>query len=504
MGGWKCLDRGRWSESVKVWVRVLVENREDMAWKLKVCGCGSYNVSRSCFPLNVFFLGLVVLISIVLMTSREWLYVANERNEALTGGSDMFHHGLFQYCAIGCRECPCVDDVKIEGKCSTPFCDNINFDYLGPRNTSRCYGHLKPGYDGTIAMLSVGMAGCVLALMLMYRQRRRFQKASWSPKRERRDRYYVMAAAMLAAICMWVAFIVFLSVNQKGPDAAPSYGPPVAGPQQPSGSLLSCGTDSYAYGGSYGTPVYGVLLLAIICTWVTVCVFFTRLGDPSGTYLRGGLWDPHEAAERKERELIAEEEGYHIAEIGRVFVEDRRAIKLQGPLWLMQDYELLLRSHTLAQEQRVFSALQADIDESRSELRIPMQLPPIKKAPEPAYEPAAVPPPPPSAGPRPKGQRPTLGMEISVADDDQGNAESLVIASTVTPGGPAELAGVEAGDIIYSWDGKRMDSWKAYRESLKHSVPGSTSTLTVIRNGTYMQIQIEIGSVAKQSRAHKE
>jgi 2-alkenal reductase len=69
------------------------------------------------------------------------------------------------------------------------------------------------------------------------------------------------------------------------------------------------------------------------------------------------------------------------------------------------------------------------------------------------------------------------------------------LVSSVSPNGPADEAGVEPGDFIIAIDGvaiKNFDELIAYL--FKHKSPGDTATLTVIRDGAEMDIDLVLGA----------
>jgi S1-C subfamily serine protease len=64
----------------------------------------------------------------------------------------------------------------------------------------------------------------------------------------------------------------------------------------------------------------------------------------------------------------------------------------------------------------------------------------------------------------------------------------------VVSGGPAETAGLQAGDIITSIDGKRIDASAGLDDILSQYSPGDTLTLEVLRNGNTISIQLTLGT----------
>jgi S1-C subfamily serine protease len=103
--------------------------------------------------------------------------------------------------------------------------------------------------------------------------------------------------------------------------------------------------------------------------------------------------------------------------------------------------------------------------------------------------------------------RPYIGIiyqavDQSVADDnklpvnygawispDTGSGDPPIVA-----GSPAEKAGLQAGDIITSVDGHRVDAGAGLDDVLSLYKPGDTLTLEVLRDGTTVPIQITLGT----------
>jgi serine protease Do len=63
----------------------------------------------------------------------------------------------------------------------------------------------------------------------------------------------------------------------------------------------------------------------------------------------------------------------------------------------------------------------------------------------------------------------------------------------VTPGSPAEEAGLEEGDIITSIDGRRIDASNNLDEILTQYQPGDRLMLMILRNGTTRQLHLTLG-----------
>jgi S1-C subfamily serine protease len=63
------------------------------------------------------------------------------------------------------------------------------------------------------------------------------------------------------------------------------------------------------------------------------------------------------------------------------------------------------------------------------------------------------------------------------------------------PGGPAEAAGVKAGDVIMAIDGTPIDDTNALRIKIASSQPGTAVTLTVWRDGREQQLRATLAEL---------
>ena len=66
--------------------------------------------------------------------------------------------------------------------------------------------------------------------------------------------------------------------------------------------------------------------------------------------------------------------------------------------------------------------------------------------------------------------------------------------SPIVAGGPAEKAGLQAGDIITSIDGKRIDAGAGLDDILSQYSPTDTLTLEVLRGGSTISLQLTLGT----------
>jgi C-terminal processing protease CtpA/Prc len=73
-------------------------------------------------------------------------------------------------------------------------------------------------------------------------------------------------------------------------------------------------------------------------------------------------------------------------------------------------------------------------------------------------------------------------------DDEDG-----VLVSEVVEDGPADLAGLEDGDIIIAFNGKNIASHKSLTKAVGSSSPGDVVDLVVLRDGKKKTIEVELG-----------
>jgi putative serine protease PepD len=80
------------------------------------------------------------------------------------------------------------------------------------------------------------------------------------------------------------------------------------------------------------------------------------------------------------------------------------------------------------------------------------------------------------------------GEGARIAEDTTGGQPPLV------PGGPAEEAGLEPGDVILALDGTPVEGSSELIVAIRSKRPGDTVTLTVRRNGSEQDIRVTLGA----------
>ena len=105
-------------------------------------------------------------------------------------------------------------------------------------------------------------------------------------------------------------------------------------------------------------------------------------------------------------------------------------------------------------------------------------------------------------------QRGRLG--VGIGDVSKEVAESLglgkpqgALVSNVEAGSPADKAGIEAGDIILKFDGKKIEKSSDLPRAVGGTKPGTASTVTVFRRGSTKDYPIMVGEFEPDRAAQK-
>lgn len=95
-----------------------------------------------------------------------------------------------------------------------------------------------------------------------------------------------------------------------------------------------------------------------------------------------------------------------------------------------------------------------------------------------------------------------LGVMISEIDEDLAQSfgysgKGGILVQDVTDGGPAQKAGVRAGDIIETMDGKDVGTISAFRSAVAAHSPGASLELRVWRNGSTRKMSVTLGEAPR-------
>ncbi|MCS6914445.1 MAG: PDZ domain-containing protein [Myxococcales bacterium] len=104
-----------------------------------------------------------------------------------------------------------------------------------------------------------------------------------------------------------------------------------------------------------------------------------------------------------------------------------------------------------------------------------------------------------------KVRRPFLGISMQEYNPDlaraMGGPEKGALVQGLTPGGPAEKAGVKRGDVITAVDGKKVDSSRDVQRQVLSRNVGDTVVLNVWRDGKSLTIQVKAGELPNDDKA---
>jgi len=70
--------------------------------------------------------------------------------------------------------------------------------------------------------------------------------------------------------------------------------------------------------------------------------------------------------------------------------------------------------------------------------------------------------------------------------------EAAVILGDVTPGSPAEAAGLKPGDLVLAVDGRPMENARQVEVTLYRMPPGQTPTLAIVRDGRRLDVPVTV------------
>ncbi|MEO8297020.1 MAG: DegQ family serine endoprotease [Burkholderiales bacterium] len=102
-----------------------------------------------------------------------------------------------------------------------------------------------------------------------------------------------------------------------------------------------------------------------------------------------------------------------------------------------------------------------------------------------------------------------IGVQIGEVTKDVADSLGLpkpagALVRGVESGGPAEKAGVEAGDIITGFDGRPIDKWNELPRVVGSTKPGSSSSLQVWRRGATKDLRITVAELEVESTNKSE
>jgi S1-C subfamily serine protease len=91
-------------------------------------------------------------------------------------------------------------------------------------------------------------------------------------------------------------------------------------------------------------------------------------------------------------------------------------------------------------------------------------------------------------------RRPRLGVEVKMMDDPaSGRKDCTATVHSVAPHGPADQAGIRAGDVVLKWNGNALTSKKRLQQMLEHTTPGMEVVLSIQRDSHPREVTIIAG-----------
>jgi len=102
-----------------------------------------------------------------------------------------------------------------------------------------------------------------------------------------------------------------------------------------------------------------------------------------------------------------------------------------------------------------------------------------------------------------------VGVELDDVNPDMAEFFSLkdaggVVISDVKEGSPAEKAGIERGDVVTKFDGRKISKSDEFRRYAAEAEPGSRVALEIIRDGKPRTIEIKMGESPQDRPAEPE
>ena len=103
-----------------------------------------------------------------------------------------------------------------------------------------------------------------------------------------------------------------------------------------------------------------------------------------------------------------------------------------------------------------------------------------------------------------KVHRGQLGVSVQPLTSDLASGLGLkevrgVLVNAVTPGSPADRAGLRSSDVITAIDGHPVDDPNALRNRVATTAPNSQVNLSIIRDGREQQVNVKLGELTAES-----
>lgn len=108
-----------------------------------------------------------------------------------------------------------------------------------------------------------------------------------------------------------------------------------------------------------------------------------------------------------------------------------------------------------------------------------------------------------------KVTRGRIGVQIGPVSDEVAKAIGLdsakgAMVSDVQPGGPADKAGVQAGDVIIDFNGEPIDQWSDLPRIVGGTKPDTRATMKVWRKGKVVSLRVRVGEFDSDEAAQAD
>jgi serine protease Do len=97
-----------------------------------------------------------------------------------------------------------------------------------------------------------------------------------------------------------------------------------------------------------------------------------------------------------------------------------------------------------------------------------------------------------------------LGLMPQDIDDSLAKALKLrdtkgALIGQVTPGGPADKAGIKVGDVVVDFNGNKVDDSNAFRNAVAQTPPGTEAKIGLLRNGQKLEVTARLAERPKEA-----
>ena len=108
-----------------------------------------------------------------------------------------------------------------------------------------------------------------------------------------------------------------------------------------------------------------------------------------------------------------------------------------------------------------------------------------------------------------KVQRGMIGVSIQPVTSDLAQSMGMpaargILVNSANPGGPAEKAGLKAGDVILQLNGKDVSDTNEFRNQIAATAPGTEVILSIWRSGAQQQVRVRLGELTPETAAARE